>query len=51
MEIILPPIQGTTLTNQSPPFSSTGVLESSTPLCAEVSSTSGIALAFSTLTI
>lgn len=42
MEIILPPIQGTTFTIQSPPFSSIGVFESSIPLCPGSSSASGI---------
>lgn len=48
MEIIRPPIQGTTLITQSPPFSSTGIRESSIPFCAELASTAGIRLAFST---
>lgn len=47
MEIILPPIHGTILTAQSPLFNSTGVFESSTPLCSEVFSASGIGLALS----
>jgi hypothetical protein len=48
MEIILPPIQGTTLAIQSPFFNSTGTFESSTtPLGPETSSNSGICLAHS----
>ena len=47
MEIILPPIQGTTLRAQSLLFSSIGVLESSIPLWPETSCTSGISLALS----
>lgn len=48
IEIILPPIQGTTLTDQWAPFSSIGVFESDTPLCSETSSTSCKVLALST---
>lgn len=47
MEIILPPIQGTIFSDQSPFASSIGVLESSPPLCPEPSSTSGICLILS----
>lgn len=47
MDMILPPIQGTTLRFHSPFFSSMGVLESSVPLGPETSSTSGIGVAFS----
>ena len=48
MEIILPPIQGTTLAIQSLFFNSTGSFESSTtPLGPETSSNSGICLAHS----
>ena len=47
MEIILPPIQGTTLRGQSPLFSSIGVLKSSISLCLKTSCTSGICLALS----
>ena len=47
MEIILPPIQGTTLRAQSPLFSSIGVPESSIPLWPETSCMSGIHLALS----
>lgn len=47
MEMILPPIHGTTLRDQSPLFISTGVLDSSVPLCPETFSTSGIRLALS----
>lgn len=42
MEMIRPPIQGTTLRTQSPLFNWTGVLESSSPLCPGTSSISGI---------
>lgn len=47
MEIILPPIQGTTLRSHSPFFNSMGVFKSSVPLGPETSSISGIAVAFS----
>ena len=47
MEIILPPIQGTTLRDQSPLFNSIGVLESSIPLCLKTSCSSGICLTLS----
>lgn len=48
MDIILPPIQGTTFVTQSPPFSSMGVLDSFVPLCPEASSRFGTRFAFST---
>lgn len=47
MEMILPPIQGTTLRSHSLLFSSMGVLENCIPLGPETSSTSGIWIAFS----
>lgn len=51
IERILPPIQGTTFSSQSPLFRTTGVLESSTPLCPETVSTSGIRLALSEINL
>lgn len=50
MEIILPPIQGTILTAQSPLFKLISSFESSAPLGPEASSKSGICLAFSAST-
>lgn len=49
MEIILPPIHGTTLRDQSPLLISTGVLDSSAPLRPETFSKSGIRLALSAI--
>lgn len=51
IERILPPIQGTTFSSQSTLFRTTGVLESSTPLCPETVSTSGIRLALSAINL
>lgn len=51
MEIILPPIHGTTFRAQTPLFISTGVRDSSVPLCPETLSKSGIRLALSAINI
>jgi hypothetical protein len=42
IEITRPPIHGTTLSNQSPLFKSTGIFDSSAPSCPDGSSISGI---------